>query len=792
MELHELMANIASWGFVVLMAWRIFLAGERGSLEQERRRARRMRVYVGVGLGWYVLLAITGWLGGQLVFAYGAGVQGWGAGSVLTLEDLNTLAARQTDENLRYSEWMHHVFGLMTLGLAASLLAQAVWPKGGRRLWWIVPVFLVAGGIFLFFMADRDLYALTDWRQLRDREVQLHKSLAIIMGVIGVAGLWKGWGGNAECEMRNAEEGGVGARGGMRNAEGRGGRGNSRLVAVLALIGGAMLFTHVHSVAPYANVAAGVYIAHVVMGLVALAIGVTRLMQDWVSREGTRRGLRVAFAGLMAAEAVLLVTYNEGLPWFIGYGRYNRWGVSEQEGAGAGTIAPFGAMRARLQVDQGAGKVVVDVLDRFEDRPVAIAAGRPLKLLVMEGGREMGVDLRPVGAKLSGEMGYSGRGAAHYEEASRFEGEAAFLERLPAFSARLALPVGRGERLVMGYFDPWVTPVVAAVPPNERALFECPMHEGMRSVKEGVCPICGMELQPIRAPLPAGVLHDAGYDLRVAVEGGGVGKGARFRLDPMKDGRVVRELAIVHEQPIHLIVVSEDLSYFDHVHPVAGKEAVFDWTYVFPRAGRYLVFAELTPKGDRAQAFRVGVQVSEGETRLAEVDQGAVLSPDAGAGKVVRCVPAARTAQESAALDMNHPGKGGEGEAVEAQLLTQPRTIAAGLHTQLIFRLADGAGKPVVDLEPYLGAMGHCVIISEDTGTYLHSHPEQFSVVKAGDRGGPVVAFHAVFPKAGRYRVWGQFKRAGAGGERMVIAAFDVEVRKPWVPAGVLRFLLNE
>ena len=49
-EWHELFANVASWGFVILTAWRMFLT-------EERRRA--LAVYTVVGFCWYGLLVIT-------------------------------------------------------------------------------------------------------------------------------------------------------------------------------------------------------------------------------------------------------------------------------------------------------------------------------------------------------------------------------------------------------------------------------------------------------------------------------------------------------------------------------------------------------------------------------------------------------------------------------------------------------------------------------------------------------------------------------------------------------------
>ena len=268
-EWHELFANVASWGFVVLTAWRFLL-------NEERRRT--LATYTLVGFCWYGLLVVTGYLGGKLVFDYGAAVVGGRADDVLTLHDLNVLATRQTDANLRYSELMHHVSGWLTLALSGAIAATTLFPSRSAKLKWVGPVILFVGGVGLFFFADRDLYRLTDLRQLRDREVQLHKSLAVILATLGAIGVYR---------ARRGE----GARQGERSATGPGRRVGrrqlvtpSKVVAVAALIGGGLLFTHVHTVAPYANVAAGVYIAHVVMGLTALGIGVARLAADAAPR----------------------------------------------------------------------------------------------------------------------------------------------------------------------------------------------------------------------------------------------------------------------------------------------------------------------------------------------------------------------------------------------------------------------------------------------------------------------------------------------------------------------------
>ena len=127
------------------------------------------------------------------------------------------------------------------------------------------------------------------------------------------------------------------------------------------------------------------------------------------------------------------------------------------------------------------------------------------------------------------------------------------------------------------------------------------------------------------------------------------------------------------------------------------------------------------------------------------------------------------------------------GPSIVAELHISPRKLISGVHTQLLFRLTQN-GKPLTDLEPYIGAMGHCVIISQDTQTYLHSHPEQLFNPKPSDRGGPEIAFHTRFPKPGLYKVWGQFKR----GERILVADFVIKVKKSPVPQSVMDFVFAE
>jgi hypothetical protein len=63
-------------------------------------------------------------------------------------------------------------------------------------------------------------------------------------------------------------------------------------------------------------------------------------------------------------------------------------------------------------------------------------------------------------------------------------------------------------------------------------------------------------------------------------------------------------------------------------------------------------------------------------------------------------------------------------------------------------------GRPVTDLEPYLGAYGHLVALREGDLAYLHVHPEESDA-------GPAVPFVAEVPSEGRYRLFLDFRHGG-------------------------------
>jgi hypothetical protein len=101
----------------------------------------------------------------------------------------------------------------------------------------------------------------------------------------------------------------------------------------------------------------------------------------------------------------------------------------------------------------------------------------------------------------------------------------------------------------------------------------------------------------------------------------------------------------------------------------------------------------------------------------------------------------------------------------------------AGRDETLHYHVVDAkTGRPVTDLEPYLAAFGHTLVLSEDTLEYIHAHPvEQLPENIDTAAGGPDLTFKALLPKPGRYRLWTQLKRDNV----VTTARFTVTAASP-------------
>jgi hypothetical protein len=211
---------------------------------------------------------------------------------------------------------------------------------------------------------------------------------------------------------------------------------------------------------------------------------------------------------------------------------------------------------------------------------------------------------------------------------------------------------------------------------------------------------------------------------------------------------IVRDFAVVHEKRFHLFVLSQDLAHYDHVHPEQQSDGSFTLDVSLPRDGFYKLFADFFPQGGTPQVIP-RVLVTRGfsgdlTSSMARLVPDDVLKKDVG----------------SMSVQLTLPGGG----------------LIAGRDEKFSYHLTDArTGKPVSDVEPYLGAWGHSLIMSEDTLHFVHAHPVELLTEQPVAQGGPDLTFKALLPKPGHYRIWTQIKRGGV----VSTATFTVSVASP-------------
>src|SRR5436305_11584462 len=93
---------------------------------------------------------------------------------------------------------------------------------------------------------------------------------------------------------------------------------------------------------------------------------------------------------------------------------------------------------------------------------------------------------------------------------------------------------------------------------------------------------------------------DAGYHAEMRTEPATAKANAPVNLSFLvknAQGATVRFLQFVHEKPLHLLIVSEDLSEFFHIHPEMQVDDSYGVQHVFPYGGGYRLYADYTPPG---------------------------------------------------------------------------------------------------------------------------------------------------------------------------------------------------
>jgi len=245
--------------------------------------------------------------------------------------------------------------------------------------------------------------------------------------------------------------------------------------------------------------------------------------------------------------------------------------------------------------------------------------------------------------------------------------------------------------------------------------YVCPMDKDVRSDKPGECPRCHMKLV-------LGIPDDTEYPMELSINPPVFKPGQKvqitFRIVDPKNGKTVDHFKIVHDMLFHMFIISSDLDFFIHEHPVPQKDGTFKYDMIFPRSGMYRIAGDFYPSGGTPQIVARTIIVPGGETKLTD----AVLKPQ---------------------LEMSHC------KNIDVELVMDPPQPIAGMKTLLFFKI-----KPADGLEQYLSAWGHMLAASDDLIDLIHDHPFIAD-------GGPQEQFNIIFPRARTYRVWVQFQRKG-------------------------------
>ena len=256
------------------------------------------------------------------------------------------------------------------------------------------------------------------------------------------------------------------------------------------------------------------------------------------------------------------------------------------------------------------------------------------------------------------------------------------------------------------------TAPIAPVAPQD---YVCPMDKDVRSDKPGFCPRCGMKLV---LGIPDDVEYPMELTVHPAVFRAGEKVRLKFRIVNPRTGKTVDHYEVVHERLFHMFLVSEDLQYFVHDHPVFQPDGTFLYDETFPKPGMYRVAGDFYPTGGTPQLIAKTVIVPGGEVSLASPS----LKPELG---VSHCAN------------------------MDVELVTEPPQPIAGMKTLLFFHINPGDG-----IEKYIGAWGHMLVASDDLIDLIHDHPFIAD-------GGPKMQFNIIFPRSHTYRIWVQFQRKG-------------------------------
>jgi hypothetical protein len=234
---------------------------------------------------------------------------------------------------------------------------------------------------------------------------------------------------------------------------------------------------------------------------------------------------------------------------------------------------------------------------------------------------------------------------------------------------------------------------------------------------------------------------------------------AEFRLDDPGWLRLRRldDLIPDHGHLMHLFLVRwPAMDEVFHLHPDQTATGFFSADLPSIPAGDYRIFGDVVHENGFAET-------AVGQVALPEIHGKPLAGDDAGG-------PATADLGNGYTMVWQH---------------AQTNPIHARQVTLFSFVINGPDGKPVNDLEPYMGMGGHAEFVKRDGSVFAHLHPtgtvSMASAAVASPEGmaamhetsvGPTVSFPYGVPTPGQYRIFVQLKRAG----KVETGTFDLNV----------------
>jgi len=209
--------------------------------------------------------------------------------------------------------------------------------------------------------------------------------------------------------------------------------------------------------------------------------------------------------------------------------------------------------------------------------------------------------------------------------------------------------------------------------------------------------------------------EERGYGLSLAASTFDPGSRALAFTITGPDGAPVTSYDVVHDKRLHLIVVRRDLAGYQHLHPELDSSGV--WSVPARLTpGPWRVIADFVPAGAEQTTLAADLEVSGGYQPLPLPSES-------------------------------------ETATVDGFTLTRTGELAADAMSMLTVSVSRN-GRPVTDLDPYLGAYGHLVMLRTDDLGYVHVHPQEGPP-------GPELSFQVQAPGSGTFRLFFDFQHDG-------------------------------